>query len=180
MGHTMALAAVFGPAPGKGRSDVLHVEIVFDRSSGVPPEKTSLYRSFIADIVSSSILVSRYPRCTLLISLRVIRDDGGVLAALANAAVSALVDAGVEMSCLPVASSFGRSDATPLLADPDFAEEASCATMTAVCTAAAPHHLLAFHAAGLLDDSSVAACFEAASIVAKTYAQIARLKTDDR
>jgi exosome complex component RRP41 len=61
----------------------------------------------VANSLSPHLLTHIYPRSTILLSLHVLSQDGGLLAALINAATLALVDAGVPMVDMVVASTAG-------------------------------------------------------------------------
>ena len=185
VGHTMAMAAVFGPGPGRARAgerpDCLTIEVVLGGSSsggpaGVSEEKIATYRAAVLDVLKSTVRLTAYPRCALVVALRVLRDDGGTLAALINATAAALMDAGVEMRAMPVGSSFCWDKARKgLVVDPTLAEERSLdAVATIACMATTPCSVLSVHATGDIDDAMLPACFEAAAEVAQTYGQIAR------
>jgi hypothetical protein len=59
---------------------------------------------FLRDTLSSCILLERYPRCVIQIVIQIVQSDGCVLGSAVNCAVLALMDAGVAMRGLPVAS----------------------------------------------------------------------------
>jgi ribonuclease PH len=161
---------------------------------GEAAEHAATYKSILLDVLHSSVCLAAYPRCTLVVACRVLHDDGSCLAALVNAAAAALMDAGVDMVCVPVGATFAWRSRTieppshglppqpQLVVDPDAAEEAALATVTVVCCTAPAlnHQLLAVHAVGCLDDAALPACVEAAQQVAQTMAQISRRKNDAR
>jgi ribonuclease PH len=197
-GNTMVLAGVFGPASGRSKSGdggVLSIEVVLGNNSPTAStDKTVSYKSTVADVLRAAVRVEEYPRCTLVVALRIQRDDGGLLAALVNAACAAVMDAGVEMNCLPVAASFAWVPPHPvlmdgneggaegeLLVDPNASEEAAHTSLTVVCTAAAggPNGtVLAVHASGDMLPTTVPRCFEAAGAVARTFTEISRRKAE--
>jgi ribonuclease PH len=208
VGHTVALAAVFGPGASKGakpgdRPDQLSMEVVFggggggaggSSNAGVAADKVASYRARILEVLKGCVRLDAYPRCGLVVALRVLRDDGGALAALVNAAAAALMDAGVEMACLPVGCAFAWEAPAPppfvvdgvastsglddgeLIVDPDSAEEAAHATITVVVAAGMPGSTLALVAAGPIGASTLAQCAAAADSAALTYAEINRRK----
>ena len=49
-------------------------------------------------------MLERYPRCVIQVVVQIVQADGSVLGTAVNCAVMALMDAGVAMSGLPVAS----------------------------------------------------------------------------
>jgi len=59
---------------------------------------------FLRDALSSCILLERYPRCVIQVVLQIVQADGSVLGTAVNCAILALMDAGVAMGGLPVAS----------------------------------------------------------------------------
>ncbi|KAL3767567.1 hypothetical protein ACHAWU_000230 [Discostella pseudostelligera] len=59
---------------------------------------------FLRDALSSCILLERYPRCVIQVVLQIVQADGSVLGSAVNCAVLALMDAGVAMRGLPIAS----------------------------------------------------------------------------
>ena len=63
------------------------------------------------------MLTTKYPRKTLVVVLQCIHDDGGLLAAMVNAACAAMMDAGVEMNYLPLGSTYAVSPTTGLIGD---------------------------------------------------------------
>ncbi len=61
----------------------------------------------LANTLTPHLLTHIYPRSTILISIHVLSQDGGLLAACVNAATLALVDAGVPMTDMVVACTAG-------------------------------------------------------------------------
>merc|ERR1712160_30920 len=59
---------------------------------------------YLRDALSSCILLERYPRCVIQVLIQIIQADGCVLGSAVKCAVLALMDAGVAMGGLPVAS----------------------------------------------------------------------------
>eukprot|EP00614_Pseudopedinella_elastica_P031511 CAMPEP_0172616028 /NCGR_PEP_ID=MMETSP1068-20121228/62666_1 /TAXON_ID=35684 /ORGANISM="Pseudopedinella elastica, Strain CCMP716" /LENGTH=241 /DNA_ID=CAMNT_0013421345 /DNA_START=73 /DNA_END=798 /DNA_ORIENTATION=- len=200
LGNTMVLAGVHGPALGRGRSErpeVLSIEVVLGTPGGGAMRGTSgaaasttadalgySYKAVIQDVLARAVMVDRYPRSTLVVVLRVLRDDGGALAALVNAAVAALMDAGVEMARLPVASNFALPQCTPvsasdlvadLIADPDAAEERKHPTVTVVCDKEG--ELLALNAAGIMNPTLLPRCIDSATSVTHSFGQLFRMKS---
>jgi len=58
----------------------------------------------VRDTLSSSILLDRYPRCVIQVVLQIVQADGCVLGSAINCALLALMDCGIAMWGLPVAS----------------------------------------------------------------------------
>jgi ribonuclease PH len=61
------------------------------------------WEQLIASVLSGAIVTERYPRTVLQVVVHILTADGSVLAAALHAAVSALLDAGIEMRYLPTA-----------------------------------------------------------------------------
>ena len=59
---------------------------------------------FLRDALSSCIILERYPRCVIQVVIQIVQADGSVLGSAVNCALLALMDAGVAMWGLPVAS----------------------------------------------------------------------------
>lgn len=105
-GQTSVLAAVHGPtAPRQSQYESSHgciVSLVIKSGSGGCIYDTE-WESFLTQQLSACIVRESYPRCAISIVLQIINDDGSVLAAALHAAVSALIDATIEMKYLPTA-----------------------------------------------------------------------------
>lgn len=124
-GNTKVVCTVVGPAEVSQRSKMLHdrasvtVEVTFAAFSGtdrkrrlksdkrVQEMRTMLQRTF-----SQAIMTHLHPRSEITISLHVLSQDGGVLAACINATTLGLIDAGIPMSDYVVGMSAGSSSAT--------------------------------------------------------------------
>jgi ribonuclease PH len=61
------------------------------------------WEDFLQNVLSNAIMTSSYPRSVIQLVLQIILADGSVLATALHAAVSALLDAGIEMNVLPTA-----------------------------------------------------------------------------
>lgn len=59
---------------------------------------------FLRDALSSCIMLERYPRCVIQVVITIVQADGAVLGSSVNCAALALMDAGVAMRGMPVAS----------------------------------------------------------------------------
>mmetsp|Transcript_27960 Transcript_27960/g.39316 ORF Transcript_27960/g.39316 Transcript_27960/m.39316 type:complete len:321 (-) Transcript_27960:12-974(-) len=67
-------------------------------------EESSSSSSFLVDMLMACVNIESYKRSVIQIVLSIIQADGSVLACALHAAVAALLDAGIEMNCLPVAT----------------------------------------------------------------------------
>jgi len=82
---------------------------------------------FIGEVASYCVLLKKFPRTIIEIVVQVIKSDGSVLATALNATIIALMDAGIPMSSLAIATTClihnpSSSDNTILL-DPTAQEE---------------------------------------------------------
>jgi ribonuclease PH len=59
---------------------------------------------FVHDALLTCILVDHYPRCVIQIVIQIVQADGSVLGSAVNCAILALLDAGVAMRTLAVAT----------------------------------------------------------------------------
>lgn len=187
LGNTMVIASVFGPGQSRvtrigERADLLAVEVILGTHCGIDSDKISSCKDIVYDVLVSCIRLDQYPQCSIVVTLRCLRDDGGLPAALVNVAIASLMHAGVEMNYFPVASSFSwRNDpkfGDLLLVDPDRKEEHDSALITIVCTADSGSNILTIDSCGVLDESTIPRCCDAAVSVAKSFAAIVRLKVE--
>lgn len=133
-GSTKILAAVYGPGPSKipsrERLDQAVIVVVFKQarythsSSSCSKMTNREMERFLIDSFSACICVHKYPKTIIEIVLQVIQADGSVLGNSINAAVLALMDAGIEMKSIPIGTTclIGK-DNTILLLDPCGQEE---------------------------------------------------------
>lgn len=131
-GSTHVLAAVYGPiAPqimAKERGDTSIISVVLKSGGGtsvlLESSLEAEYKHFLTRILSSAIDGGQYPRTVIEIVLQVIQSDGSLLSCLLHAAVAALVDAGVDMLYLPVATTcLVVGGSSKILLDPVSSEE---------------------------------------------------------
>jgi exosome complex component RRP46 len=105
-GRTSVLAAVHGPiAPRQTQYEsssgcIVSVVIKTGTSSAV---YTAEWELFLTQQLTACIVTKSYPRSVVSVILQVMDADGSVLAAALHAAVSALVDAAIDMKYLPIA-----------------------------------------------------------------------------
>jgi len=138
-GSTHILAGVFGPISPQNMNNeedvAAHISVVI--KSGVEHLKfNNEMEKFLTDILSSCIDVSLFPRCVIELVLQIVQSDGSLLSCLLHAAVAALMDAGVDLLYLPVATTClvrtpidseepksGRNKNSVIWLDPTSAEE---------------------------------------------------------
>ena len=107
-GGTSVLAAIHGPIAPRQAHHEHHehcrIQVIF-KSGSIAQHGTyeREWEGWLARILTACCLTELYPRCILSVTLQIESSDGSVLAAALHAAVSALMDAGVELRTLPVA-----------------------------------------------------------------------------
>ena len=146
-------AGVFGPTEAKAHqrlSDESVLIVNFALPTGQAPLRET--ESILRQTLEPLILRSQNPMCAIELSLQVVNDDGSLLAASVNAALSALVDAGVPMRGQAAAVTCAVSADGALLLDPTRAEEAAAAAcvtlvvdaaggiLASFCTGSPPRH----------------------------------------
>ena len=111
-GRTSVVAAVYGPIASRIEARMhmsrASVTCVFPRNkqtSGVNDSRSSReMEEFVANSVSTCISLEEYPRTIIEIVIEILTADGGVLSTAVNAAVLALMDAGIHLTSLPIAT----------------------------------------------------------------------------
>lgn len=116
-GSTHVLAAVYGPiAPQIMHKEDGHQALVSvvikaptggtssDGGVGGGLDNSHELGDFLHKTLSCCIDVVRYPRCVVEIVLQIVQADGSLLAGLLHAAVAALMDGGIDLLYLPVAT----------------------------------------------------------------------------
>lgn len=159
---------------------------------------------FIADAVSSCVLLSAYPRAIIEIVIQVIKADGSILGTALNTAVLALLDAGVVMRSLPVGttclvgpffrrennSDADRNDgsADSLRLDPTSEEEeliqttddSGYAVVVLVTDSTQPNGVVTAVTFGSLTLESFLSCVEAASRASQAVVAFMRLAVEQK
>jgi hypothetical protein len=116
VGDTLGLAAVFGPGLARNPHITgLGIDVIVRdtpvSSSPIGGRTGRIYpatmKAIVISVLRSAIRCDRYQRCSLVVVVRCLQGDGAVLACLTNAAIVALVKAGVELNAHPVAVVFG-------------------------------------------------------------------------
>jgi exosome complex component RRP46 len=121
-GSTHVLAAVYGPIapqrPTVEQQDAVVISIIFTGHR----EYESMLQKVLEGCISNSRM--QYSRCVIEIVLQTINDDGSVLSCALHAIVAALMDAGICMNRLPLATTIAVVGSTgALLLDPSLEEE---------------------------------------------------------
>ena len=144
MGNTRVLAAVYGPRDVEMRSlerpdrATIRCEVATatfatgERRKRSKGDRRSAELALVLQAtLERAILSELLPRTQLDVVITVVQADGGVAAAVLNAAVLALADAGVPMRDLLAACAASYLDSTPLL-DSSYLEEAAAGPVVLV------------------------------------------------
>lgn len=179
------LAAVYGPIapqrPSVEESDSAVISIIFNGRRE--------YESLLQTIVEGCICVEEYARCVIEVVLQTIRDDGSVLSCAVHATVAALMDAGIAMTRMPLATSValsvsgahgGDDDDAVLLLDPNEEEEQHQTSLTLITSNLEPDCLLGSMCEGKLSLERLLACQEAASRATPAVLAFMRLAIEQK
>lgn len=133
VGRTKLVCSVYGPRETTRRRDFqlsgqLNAEIKFapfacERRRGHQPdsEEATMSRT-ITQALESAVLLDRFPKAKVDVSVMVLEDGGGVQAAAITAAALALSDASIEMVDLVTGVSVAFNE-SHMVIDPDIQEE---------------------------------------------------------
>ncbi|KAI8854449.1 ribosomal protein S5 domain 2-type protein [Chytridium lagenaria] len=120
-----ALAAVYGPKEVKVREEQIDrafIDVNMKPLIGLSGTTERHYERVIKELASSLILSTMHPRTAIEITIQVMSDDGGMLSTAINAAVLALLDAGVPLKAMAASvTCITRHDGT-LVLDPTLEE----------------------------------------------------------
>ena len=132
-GRTKVMVGVYGPREVQRRSDfrmegVLTAELKYapfacDTRRGQQADREEQELGVvIAEALSSTVCLHKYPKSAIEVFVTVIEDDGGVVAAVLTAAGLALAEAGIHMFDIVIGSkvSLTRDE---VVVDPDHSEE---------------------------------------------------------
>lgn len=104
-GATTVLASVHGPvSPRMPQHESIDAVVSVVVKSG-PAHKTYEFEweELLGNVLRRVIVTSSYPRTVIQVILQIVTADGSVLSTALHAAISALMDAGIEMTLLPTA-----------------------------------------------------------------------------
>lgn len=155
-GHTAVLAAVHGPiAPRQAQlesSTGCVVSVVI--KSGIGNMYDPEWESFLRQQLTASIVTENYPRTVISVVLQILNADGSVLGAALHAALSALMDAGIDMQLLPTAvTCFYDGDSIQL--DPSVEEEQAAQSVLVLVFSPKNNGLLGCHTTASMQQSVV-------------------------
>lgn len=150
-GGTHVLAAVHGPqAPRQPQYELPQavVSVCLKSATGsVTLERE--WEDFLQHTLTACIVVQDYAASVIQVVIQILTDDGSVLGACLHATVAALMDAGIDMVSLPVATTCVVDDG-PVRLDPTRDEEKSAGTI--VIASETPGKVLGCHTNGIQTD----------------------------
>ncbi|GAX26833.1 exosome complex component RRP46 [Fistulifera solaris] len=180
-GNTHVLAAVHGPiAPRiamEEHAEAFRIQVVIQTSSS----NCSEWEAFLTRILTSCCCTQLYPRCILSITIHVLSHDGSILAAALHAAVSALMDAGIEMRTLPVGVTCLLLNPDILL-DPTQVEEDESASLMLVLENSDADQILACYSSSSLNQSihNILKCSVVAARVSQAISAFWRIAVESK
>jgi len=171
-GRTSVLAAVYGPgAPRFSRKERIEgaaIEVTIHPHKGAGTSSDKEKEGVVKALLEAAILLDRFPRTMIHVICQVCEDDGGLLACLMNAAVLAVINAGIDMKYVPLAvsmvfasppsSAAGAPASTPLpsssttylLLDPLQEEEKEGAAVVTVAISSVDWNVLSCQSMGVM------------------------------
>ena len=102
-GKTTVLAGVYGPVEVKRnreKPDRMDVEVTLLPRVGQSCVDNRTHEAMIRDITEACVRLVLHPRAGVNLSIHVLEQDEGIIAAAVNASCLALADSGIAMSCL--------------------------------------------------------------------------------
>jgi exosome complex component RRP46 len=150
------LASVHGPiAPRQVQQETPDCRLqVLIKSGTAHGTYEREWEGFLTRILTECCQTDAYPRCILQITIQIISADGSVLPAALHAAVSALMDAGMELRTLPTAvTCLLPHNSSQIRLDPCQAEELQEDAAALVLVLETPEKLLGVHSAANLQQS---------------------------
>lgn len=141
-GNTKVIAMIQGPMEPSSKAKVdnqqatLDISITVANFSTIERKKRSKNDKRMVELKATlertfeqSIMCKLYPRTVIEVSVHVLAQDGGLLAAITNAITLAMIDAGIAMYDYVSATSAGLHDQSPLL-DLNTLEEMELSSLT--------------------------------------------------
>mmetsp|Transcript_645 Transcript_645/g.1476 ORF Transcript_645/g.1476 Transcript_645/m.1476 type:complete len:232 (-) Transcript_645:80-775(-) len=153
-GSTHVLCAVYGPVapqnPALETDTESMVSVVIKSGNlGNTDYLENELSEFLTQVLSACIDTTLFPRCVIEVVLQIIQSDGSLLASLLHASVAALMDAGVDLLYLPVATTCLVAKNSQILLDPSEAEEQAEPTLLCLVNPHdKPDKVLASHTVG--------------------------------
>ena len=174
-GLTSALAAVYGPAePRLSRNELMNrafVEVNY-KTTGKGGYEEREVEAFLKGAVEGASIATMHPRTSINVAVQQLHDDGSSLSAALNAAIVALLDAGVPMHSQPVAVAVAINADGVVQLDPD--AEAEGKARARLTFALLGSTVLVTHTQGRCTAAELSAALSAAQRAAPPLAQLVR------
>jgi len=129
-GQTSVLAAVYGPASSTRELSNSYALISVVVKQGAKGSNTGglicdakELEYIIQRSLSACVLMSDYPRSVIEVVVQVLKEDGSIVSTAFNAAVLALMDAGIAFRNVPIATTCVVSNGETITLDPCAEEE---------------------------------------------------------
>ena len=183
-GSTQILAAVYGPIAPQRASVERHDGVVLSIIFTGHREYESLLQTVLEGCICSG--GGQYNRCVIEVVLQTINDDGSALSCALHATVAALMDAGICMKRLPLATTISMrsqdqdEDDELLLLDPNREEEQRQPTLTLITSNVEPDLVLGTMGDGKISLEQILACQEAASRASPAVLAFLRLAVEQK
>ena len=186
------MAAVHGPLvpTNLNKEEELAIVSVIIKSGSQDSQMSALeyeWAEFLCQVLSACVDRKQHPRSVIQIVLQIIQGDGSLLSCLLHAAVASLMDAGVELFYLPVATTClvnDGDDSNDIILDPCRAEEEEAHTsiLVLVNETSRPDKILGSQTIGqgLSSLDKVLACVQAASKAGPAIVAFWRLAVEQK
>lgn len=188
------MAAIHGPiAPLNMNKEEEKAIVSVVIKSGRQDKMSALeyeWGEFLCNVLSACVDRDRYPRSVVEVVLQIIQADGSLLSCLLHAAVAALMDAGVELLYLPVATTclvldtaILSSKNSTIFLDPSRAEEeeANTSVIVLVNESTQPDKILGSHTTGSgLPIEKILACVQVAAKAGPAIVAFWRLAVEQK
>ncbi|CAM9708070.1 unnamed protein product, partial [Chrysoparadoxa australica] len=160
-GDTLVLVAVYGPAQAKSsrKEDPSHavIEVSLRPVSGMLTAADAQKQLLIQKSLERALLLTKYPRTIISVIVQVLADDGGLLSCAINASAIALMDAGIEMTAVPLGMSSCLGPGRIVRLDPTKEEEQSAEALVCLSGLSTEEGILACQTRGMLSGNLGAA-----------------------
>jgi len=180
---TAVLAGVFGPREGRAAikaSDESVITVNWNRGDGLSGSREKEYETIVRNILEAVVVRSQDPLCVIEVSLQAVTESGGSLSAAINAAVVAVIDAGVAVEGLCAAVTVALMHDGSILLDPTSGEEGSARGVMTVTLRGHDHALLSSVVSGKVGEEELLTAIEAAGDAVSTVLTFIRMAVEKR
>ncbi|XP_051151444.1 exosome complex exonuclease RRP46 homolog [Andrographis paniculata] len=195
-GETRVLAAVYGPKAGTKKNENPEkacIEVIWKPKTGQIGKTEKEFEMILKRSLQNMCLLNVHPNTTTSIVIQVVHDDGSLLPCALHAACAALVDAGIPLKYLAVATCCCLTESGQIILDPSKLEEESMkafvclafpSSVQSVCTEGAtkdggepaPHGIITSLTHGLMTVTEYFQCLEQARAAITPLSKILKRK----